>query len=102
MEVDTLVLVTGVDQVFVGFGTPAQRALAEPSAAEMSAHLAAGEFPAGSMGPKIESALQFLQDGGKRAVITSLPRLRDALSGGAGTHITTSGGEAVSSPGAAR
>lgn len=102
MDVDTLVLVTGVDQVFVGFGTRGQRALAEVSAAEMATHLAAGEFPAGSMGPKIESALQFLHNGGQRAVITSLPRLRDALTGGAGTHITTSGGEPATSPGAAR
>jgi carbamate kinase len=86
--VDTLVLVTGVDQVYVGFGTPGQRALAALRPGEARAHLAAGEFPAGSMGPKIESALQFLDGGGRRAVITSLPRLRDALAGRAGTSIT--------------
>jgi carbamate kinase len=102
MDIETLVLVTGVDQVFVGFGTPGQRALTEVGAAEMRAHLEAGEFPAGSMGPKVESALHFLRDGGQRAVITSLPRLHDALTGGAGTHITTSGGETATSPGAAR
>jgi carbamate kinase len=39
------------------------------------------------MGPKVESALQFLDGGGRRAVITSLPRLRDALAGRAGTSI---------------
>lgn len=89
-DVDTLVLVTGVDQVYVGFGTPDQRALGEVAADEMRDHLAAGEFPAGSMGPKVESALMFLQGGGHRAVITSLPRLRDALAGRAGTHVTAS------------
>lgn len=87
--VDTLVLVTGVDQVYVGFGTPRQRALDDLRPAEARAHLAAGEFPAGSMGPKVESALQFLDGGGRRAVITSLPRLRDALAGRAGTSITS-------------
>ena len=51
--------------------------------------LEAGEFPAGSMGPKVESALQFLSDGGQEAVITSLPRLSDALSGVAGTHLVS-------------
>ena len=85
--VDTLVLVTGVDHVYVGWGTPDQRSLDEVDAAELRAHLEAGEFPAGSMGPKVESALQFVEDGGKRAVITSLPRLRDALAGDSGTHV---------------
>jgi carbamate kinase len=102
VDVDTLVLVTGVDQVFVGFGTPSQRALSQVSATELRGHLEAGEFPPGSMGPKVESALQFLSDGGHRAVITSLPRLREALAGEAGTHITPCGGEPVASPGAAR
>lgn len=54
----------------------------------MQAYVDAGEFPAGSMGPKVESALRFLRDGGRRAVITSLPRLSDALAGRAGTHVT--------------
>ncbi len=84
----TLVLVTGVDQVYVGFGTPAQRALATIDEDEARAFLVAGEFPAGSMGPKVESALAFLAAGGEEAVITSISRLPDALRGNAGTHIT--------------
>ncbi|WP_051515457.1 hypothetical protein [Candidatus Blastococcus massiliensis] len=87
--VDTLVLVTGVDHVYVGFGTPGQRALAEVHPGEVRALLEAGEFPVGSMDPKVESALSFLAGGGRRAVITSLPRLRDALAGRAGTPITS-------------
>jgi carbamate kinase len=101
--VDTLVLVTGVEQVYVGFGTPHQRALTDVLPSEARAYLADGEFPAGSMGPKVESALQFLADGGRRAVITSLPRLRDALAGRAGTSITEPDQvRPVSSPGASR
>ena len=87
--VDVLVLVTGVDHVYVGYGTPAQRALLTISADEARSYLEAGEFPAGSMGPKVDSALQFLSDGGQEAIITSLPRLRDALSGVAGTHLVS-------------
>lgn len=86
--VDVLVLVTGVDQVYVGFGTPQQRALDRIDVAEAQAHLTAGEFPAGSMGPKVESALTFLADGGQEAVITSISAVADALLGHAGTHIT--------------
>lgn len=85
--VDVLVLVTGVDQVYVGYGTPAQRALGVIAADEARTYLAEGEFPAGSMGPKVESALEFLSSGGREAIITSLPRLRDALTGAAGTHL---------------
>lgn len=92
--VDTLVLVTGVDHVFVGWGTPDQRALDEVRPDELRRHLDAGEFPAGSMGPKVESALKFVQDGGREAVITSLPRLRDALAGRAGTHVRGQGTDA--------
>ncbi len=88
--VEALVLVTGVDQVYVGFGTPGQQALGEVDPETARAHLDAGEFPAGSMGPKVESALQFIADGGGRAVITSLTRLGDALAGAAGTHIRPS------------
>ncbi len=65
-------------------------------AEEARALLAAGEFPAGSMGPKIESALSFLAAGGREPIITSLPALTRALQGDAGTRIT-SGVPALSS-----
>src|SRR3954463_16629787 len=86
--VETLVLVTGVEQVYTGFGTPEQRELDSLDAEEAGALLAAGEFPPGSMGPKIESALAFLAAGGREAIITSLPALPRALGGNAGTRIT--------------
>lgn len=98
ISLQTLVLVTGVDQVYVGYGTPRQQALTTIDAAQAQQYLDAGEFPAGSMGPKVESALKFLHDGGERAVITSLPQLRDAISGAAGTHIVAHEPEAPSEP----
>ena len=58
------------------------------SAKEMKDHLAASQFPDGSMGPKIEAALDFLQRGGEEVVITDPDHLADALAGKAGTHIT--------------
>jgi carbamate kinase len=85
---DTLVLLTEVDTVAVGFGTPQQRPLGRCSLAEIKEHYAAGEFPAGSMGPKVRAAIQFLEAGGRRAIITSAPLLVRAITDtSAGTQI---------------
>lgn len=78
---------TGIDQVAIGFGTPAQRFVDRLPVAEALRLLAAGEFAPGSMGPKVEAAVQFIERGGQEAVITSLDRLTEALEGRAGTHI---------------
>lgn len=85
--IETLVLVTGVDQVYVDYGTPGQRALATVTSREMREHAATGQFPAGSMGPKVESSVEFVDRTGGRAVITSLPGVRGALTEFSGTHI---------------
>jgi carbamate kinase len=69
-----LLLVTAVDRVMLDYGTPRQAALATMTADEAARHLGEGQFPPGSMGPKIEAALRFLADGGDLAVITT-PRL---------------------------
>lgn len=84
-----LVLVTGVDNVAVRFGTPQQRSLHNVTADEMVRYQAAGEFPPGSMGPKVEAALRFLENGGRAAVICSITGIADALEGRGGTRITT-------------
>jgi carbamate kinase len=83
----TLVMLTGVERVALDFGKPTQRLLDRMSAAEASKHLADGQFPPGSMGPKITAALRFLERGGPRALITSLEKLDVALAGKAGTEI---------------
>ena len=80
-------ILTGVDEVMVDFGGPGQRALAEVGRRELAAHLAAGQFPPGSMGPKIEAALSFLDRGGREVLITSPERLPEALAGRRGTRI---------------
>lgn len=83
----TFVIVTGVEQVCVGFGTPQQRPLGRVTTSEIRKYLDAGEFPEGSMGPKIRAALLFLEGGGDEVVITRSGRLSDAIKGNAGTRI---------------
>jgi carbamate kinase len=58
------------------------------TAPEVEAYYRDGQFPPGNMGPKIQSALRFLRDGGREVIITSYDRLLDAVRGDAGTHIT--------------
>jgi carbamate kinase len=82
-----LVMLTGVERVALDFGKPTQRAVDRLTAPEARQHLAEGQFPPGSMGPKITAALQFIERGGPRAVITSLDKLDLALAGQAGTAI---------------
>ena len=88
LDADELVIVTGVDEVMLDFGEPGQRPLREVGAAELEEHLEAGQFPPGSMGPKIRAALDFLGGGPGRSVcITSPERLRAAFRGERGTRI---------------
>ncbi|OGQ89180.1 MAG: carbamate kinase [Deltaproteobacteria bacterium RIFOXYA12_FULL_58_15] len=82
-----LLISTGVSQVQVGFNTKAARPLGRVSREELRGYLKAGEFPPGSMGPKIEAALQFLDNGGERVIITSPELIGDAIAGKAGTEV---------------
>jgi len=92
LTADVLVLLTDVEQVAVRYGTPEQRWLGRVSLDEMREHLEAGEFPPGSMGPKVESAVAFLEQGGRRAIITSVGRLVPAVLRGGGTEILPDAG----------
>jgi carbamate kinase len=85
---ERLVISTAVEQVYLNYGQANQIALARVSAKDMEKHVAARQFPAGSMGPKIEAALDFLKRAGKEVVITDPDHLAEALKGTAGTHIT--------------
>ncbi|WP_306600093.1 carbamate kinase [Geothrix sp. 21YS21S-2] len=71
LKADTYVILTGVPKVALDFGKPTQRWVDRLTATEAAKHLADGQFPAGSMGPKIESALAFLASGGHEVLITS-------------------------------
>ncbi len=84
-----LYLLTGVDCVLLEYGTPDQRPVHRLSPEDAARYLAEGQFPPGSMGPKITAALSFLRAGGRRVIITSARMLAAAAEGrpGAGTSI---------------
>jgi carbamate kinase len=84
---DQFVVLTEVARVQVGFGTPSARELARMSVDEALQLLADGEFPEGSMGPKVSACVDFVRRGGRRAVIGALDAAHDVVFGEAGTVI---------------
>ena len=87
LGVDAFVISTDTDYVYLDYKKPTQHALRCVGVAELEEYARAGHFPPGNMGPKIESVLRFLRDGGKESVITSCQNLCQAVVGFAGTHI---------------
>lgn len=85
---DVLVIATDIAQVQVGFGTPAARALGHVTVADLRALAEAGEFGAGSMGPKVEAALRFVTRTGSHATICALDDIVEGVGGTAGTVVT--------------
>jgi carbamate kinase len=83
---DLLLILTDVEKVFLDFGTPKQRALDLVRLEEAKAFQKEGHFSPGSMGPKVEACLRFLEFGGERAIITSIDKASSALEGKTGTH----------------
>ena len=84
---DLLVISTAVERVCLNFGKPEQQELASMTVVQATRFLAEGHFAAGSMLPKVEACLHFIQRGGREAVITCPGKLSLALSGGSGTRI---------------
>lgn len=89
VKATTLVIATNVDHAYAAYGTPEQRPIGRVTPEEMRALQAEGHFARGSMGPKIEAAVRFVEGGGERAVITSLERIGEALEGTIGTVVQT-------------
>ena len=87
LEADLFVILTGVDHVFLNFGRPDQVRAERLTVSEARHHLRDGQFPAGSMGPKIETAAAFAEKTGNEVLITSVDRLREALAGNSGTRV---------------
>jgi carbamate kinase len=84
---DTLLLLTGVHRIGLDYGTPTQRDLDVMSITDAKQYLADGQFPPGSMGPKVKAAIRFIEDGGREAIITAPEALAAALAGADGTRI---------------
>jgi len=87
VKVDLFIILTGTEKVFVDFGKPTQRELAVLPVAEAREYLDQGQFPPGSMGPKIRAAIEYIQAGGKEVLITDAAHLKAALIGRSGTRI---------------
>jgi carbamate kinase len=87
LAADLFVVLTGVPQVYENFGKPGQRALSSVSVPEARALYDAGQFPKGSMGPKIDAALKFIEAGGREVLITNAESLSAALDGESGTYV---------------
>ena len=84
---DALVIATDVEHAVLDFGTEQARPLGRVTPDELRSYAAAGQFASGSMGPKVEAVVRFVEQGGRRAVITSLDRIAAAVAGEAGTVV---------------
>jgi len=84
---DVLLILTDVDAVYLNYGSENQKKLEKVGLEEIEDYYRQGQFPPGSMGPKILAAIRFLENGGKKAIISSIEHAWDALEGKAGTQI---------------
>lgn len=84
LDADLLVMATDVDGVYCDWGTPAQRRLGTVTPAQLRA---CGDFTAGSMGPKVEAAIRFVEHTGGRAAIGALADIAGIVDGSAGTNV---------------
>lgn len=87
LRADLLMISTGVEKVALNFGKPDQRELDRLGLEDAKRYLSEGHFGVGSMLPKVEAAIDFVQNGGPRAIITDPFHLEAALNGEAGTHV---------------
>ena len=86
LDADMLVILTAVDQVAINFNKPDQKGLDKLSVAEAKVYIAEGQFAKGSMLPKVEAAVKFVESKpGRKSLITSLEKAKEALAGKAGT-----------------
>lgn len=87
LKVDLFLISTSVEKVALNFGKPNQKWLDRMTLAEAKKHYEEGHFPPGNMGPKIQAVIDFLENGGKKVIITNPENVKRALLGEAGTHI---------------
>ena len=87
VDADVLVIGTDVPHAVLRYGTPDAEALGTVTVAQLRSYAAEGHFASGSMGPKVDAACRFVEQGGSRAVITDLDHITDAIHGDAGTVV---------------
>jgi carbamate kinase len=87
LEADLFVILTAVDRVYLNFGRPDQLPADRLAVSDVRRHLRDGQFPAGSMGPKMETAADFVEGTGREVLISSVEKVKEALAGKSGTRI---------------
>ena len=87
INAELLIILTNVDRVYLNYNTPEQKPLDKISLKEIKNYYEAGHFPSGSMGPKILAAIRFLENGGKKVIISDVDKGWEALNENTGTHI---------------
>ena len=93
VKADLFIILTGTEKVYLDFGKPNQKDISEMTIEEAQAHLDTGQFPPGSMGPKIRAAIEYVRAGGKEVLITDANHLKAALIKRSGTRIVESPAE---------
>ncbi|MBI5286059.1 MAG: carbamate kinase, partial [Deltaproteobacteria bacterium] len=88
LQAELFINLTQIDRVYINFGRSNQQGLERITLEDARRYLAQGEFAPGSMGPKIEAAIEFLEAGGKEVIITTPELIDEAIEGKAGTRIT--------------
>jgi carbamate kinase len=87
LDASDLIISTAVDKAYLNYGKPDQKAIDKITVAEAKKYMAEGHFKPGSMLPKMEAAVSFIENGGKHVIITSPEFLVDAVHGKNGTHV---------------
>ncbi|GAB6153656.1 carbamate kinase family protein [Desulfosporosinus burensis] len=87
IKADLLIISTGVPTVYLNYGKPNEKALDKVTLAELRQYVSENHFAPGSMLPKIQAVISFLENGGKEAIITNPESLEEAVAGKTGTHI---------------
>ena len=87
VNANIFLILTDVEHALLNFGSEDEAPIEKMTVTEAKRYLSEGHFKAGSMGPKVEAAMGFVERGGERAIITSLDKAADALEGKTGTHI---------------
>lgn len=88
IEAEELIILTNIDTVRLNFGKPDEKILSSVRIQEARAYLRQGHFPPGSMGPKVEAAIRFVEQGGERSIICAIEQVDAAIRGDAGTIFT--------------
>jgi len=88
IDAELLMILTNVEKVYLNYNSSKQKALENISISELKKYYNDGQFPIGSMGPKILSAIRFIESGGKKVIISHVDKCLEALNGDTGTHIT--------------